>query len=384
MIFIKMSEKFTPLIHRGLASSDKNGLKQAKRQKSDRSFFMPLKAFLLCAGEGSRFRPHTHILPKVLIPFLNIPLCAYNLYLLKTLGVRKWTANIHCHPNLQKKNLTVLAQKSGLDQPTFSFEAQVLGSAGGLLKVKDFFEGENHFFYLNGDSFIWPGRETDLLDFYSTHIESGALASFLVRPAKKQPALFKKGYIYAENKTICAFSKAPTKNLRARPYEFSGLALFSQQIFKEIRPGAFHIFKDVLASLVSSKRGLRVHPVPHLRLLDMNQENTYLQGTQVALNFLKEHREEGFLQKILNMYTPFWRRFEGDSWFSAQPVDKPSPTDILFCGPKVKGLKNLSVTGFAVLGERAILAEPLCMEKSVLGQGVYLNQNLQNTLKLLN
>ncbi len=368
---------------------------------------MSLKAFLLCAGKGSRFRPHTHVLPKALIPFLNIPLCAYNLYLLKTLGVRKVTANAHIQPDLLKKELTLLARQGGLDQPSFSFEQQLLGSAGGLLKVRDFFVREKHFFYLNGDSFIWPEREESLSDFYSAHIESGAMVSFLVRPAPDEktntwlkplvrPApdektnTLTKGFIYAENETVCSFSQAPKGNTRARPYEFSGLALFSQQIFKEIKPTAFHIFKDVLGLLIaespaSFKGELRVHSVPNLKFLDMNQLSTYLQGTKVVLSFLKEHRGNGFLQNILNLWTPLWRQFEGDNWFSAELVEKPPPhpQDILFCGPKVRGLKNLSVKGFAVLGEGAVITEPLCMEQSVLSQGVHLNQDLQNSLKLL-
>ena len=53
------------------------------------------KAFLLCAGRGTRFEPHSCVLPKVLIPFLNVPLVAYNLCMLKLLGVGQVIANVH-------------------------------------------------------------------------------------------------------------------------------------------------------------------------------------------------------------------------------------------------------------------------------------------------
>ena len=473
---------------------------------------MSLKAFLLCAGEGTRFRPYTSILPKPLIPFLNVPLCAYNLYLLKMLGVQNIIANTHVHSPLLEKELGFLAHLAGLPPPAFSFEETLLGSAGGLLKVKDFFipKGYNYsasykekhlgrltsksrnfkghqykpepFFYLNGDSFIWPETEGSLLDFYSSHLQSGALASFLVWPASNMtidsPCLsppssvesdssqsnIKKSYIYAEDERVCSFSKPPERNTKAKPYAFLGLAVFSPQIFNEIEQARnargkidatfcsdrdsvpsltryvgekeaipLHIFKDVLNPL-AFKGHLRVHSVqgtlspsgqvlpppreftstnplserkeaplfqsrsttPPTWELDMNQLSTYLQGTQIALDFLMEQRRDsprwqslsrggtGFLQQALDLYTPDWRRYEGDQWFSAEPVKNPPShkEDILFCGKGVRGLQNLSVKGFAVLGEGAFLAKPLLIKRAVLGKNGHLNTDLQNTLKL--
>ena len=414
---------------------------------------MALKAFLLCAGEGTRFRPHTLVLPKPLIPFLNLPICAYNLYLLKMLGVEEIITNTYVRPELLKKELSLLARRGGLAQPAFSVEETLLGSAGGLLQVRDFFSSSSPFFYLNGDSFIWPETDKSLLDLYSTHVESGALVSFLVRPAGDlavhslaSPSLqagstnkdgAKKGYIYAKNEAICSFSKPPKGNTKTKPYEFSGLAVFSPQIFNEIdklltkssgfetaslisrakqnckAPPSLHIFKDVLDLLIKDpveqtltteperpaepltsrdvKGHLRVHSVPNLKLLDMNHLSTYLQGTEITLRYLRAQKQSlfqgedmNFLQKTLDLYTPDWRRYEGDNWFSAELVKNPPAhtEDILFCGRGVRDLSYLSVKGFAVLGEGAVIAKPLSMQRSVLGKGAYSKVNLQTTLKL--
>ena len=410
---------------------------------------MSLKAFLLCAGEGTRFHPHTKSIPKPLIPFLNLPLCAYNLYLLKTLGVQNIIANIHTHPTLLKKELKKLAQQTGLNPPAFSFEKNLLGAAGGLLKVKDFFNPSEPFFYLNGDSFIWLNTKEELSDFYLAHVQSKALVSFLVWPAynlksslslnytkKLAPHLKKglyvnlqksvqKGYIYAKEEKVCSFSTPPGDNKKAKPYEFSGLALFSPSIFKKIEqqkkitlftqkkvskskqaPYALHIFKDVLSPLVF-KEYIRVHPIPNKtqylaktqsqqikvkscahrnvppnRWVDMNQLSTYLEGTQQVLSFLQKQRGKGFLQNVLDFYTPYWRRYEGDNYFSAMLVKTPPTEGILFCGPKVRGLNRLSVKGFAVLGEKVFIEKSLFVQQSVLGRKVCLNTNLQNSLKL--
>ena len=100
------------------------------KQNKPNSF--PLKGFLLCAGQGTRFYPHTYTLPKSLLPFLNIPLASYNLYLLKTLGVLDCAVNIHTHERILKEELKKRAEEIEWSSPVFSYEEQLLGSAGGF------------------------------------------------------------------------------------------------------------------------------------------------------------------------------------------------------------------------------------------------------------
>ena len=340
---------------------------------------MSLKAFLLCAGAGTRFRPHTHIFPKVLLPFLNLPLVSYNLYLLKTLGVKNWAANTHLHPRVLEDKLKQQAGLVGINSPLVSHEQKLLGSAGGLLKLKNFFEKEKHFFYLNGDSFIWPEKQDSLTDFYLAHIESGALASFLVKPADKT-----QGVLWADDTDqIYSFLKKPAGRANIRAYDFSGLAIFSTRVFQEIKsPEVVHIFKDVLESSVL-KTYLRIHSVPRLKLLDMNQLNTYLKNIKQVLYVLRD-KNSAFLQETLNLCSPDWSRFHGENYFSVNKVKKPpeNKTDILFCGREVKFLEKLFVKNFAVLGDHSSIMSPVCMEGSVLGERVALNKNLQNELVL--
>ena len=335
----------------------------------------PLRGFLLCAGKGTRFYPHTHVLPKVLLPFLNLPLSAYNLYLLKTLGVKKWAANIHAHSEILTDELNEQAKTADLSSPVLSYENSLLGSAGGLLKLKPFFEKEECFFYLNGDSFIWPESE-ESLDFYQSHVESGALASFLVQTTNKTA-----GVIWANDKDqVESFLQKPQKS-NVKPYDFTGLALFSRSVLEEIKPGALHIFKDVLES-ENLKPHLRVHSVSSLEFLDMNQLDTYLQATRKALCFLQE--KKGFLQKVLNCFSRRWNFYQGENYFSATEIKNPpgEKANILFCGDRVKGLEKLSVKNFSVLGNHSSIISDVCMESSVLGSGVFLNKDLQNELML--
>jgi NDP-sugar pyrophosphorylase family protein len=339
----------------------------------------PLRGFLLCAGRGTRFYPHTRVLPKVLLPFLNLPLSAYNLYLLRSLGVKEWAANIHVHPEILKDKLKEQAETAGLSPPVFSQEQILLGSAGGLLKLRSFFEKEEPFFYLNGDSFIWPQSEDNLNYFYKSHVESKALASFFVRPTSKTV-----GVIWADDKQqIASFLKKPEES-GMKPYDFSGLALFSPRILELIKPGDLHIFKDVLESEVL-KSHLRVFSVSGLKLLDMNQVDTYLEATKEALCFLQQ-REKGFLQQVLNCFSSRWNYFRGENYFSATKVGSPpaGKENILFCGREVKGLEKFSikVKDFSVLGDHSSVLSDVSIESSVLGAGVSLDRNLRKELVL--
>ena len=369
----------------------------------------PKKAFLLCAGKGTRFRPHTLKLPKSLIPCLNLPLIAYNLYLCKILNVKEWSANTYMHPQILKQGLQKWGEKAGLSPPMLSYEEELLGSAGGLLKVKDFLEKEEHFIYLNGDSFILPPSKEILENFYQAHVQSKALVTFLVTPTNKTTDV-----LWANSQHQVYFSPLPqgtqspplrgsltqgalsesetpsTNKLVGKkgtpsPYCFSGLAVFSSRIFKEIKTPKGHIFKDVLDKK-SLRPYLRIYSVPNLTLLDMNQANTYLKAVKTLLLILekKEDGQRSFLKEVLDCFSPGWDRFTTERGFSAVPLPPQLKNKVknhfLFCGSQVQGLEKLSVEDFAVLGENTVITQNLKMTRAVAGPGVCLSSNLNNKL----
>ncbi|MEK6556075.1 MAG: sugar phosphate nucleotidyltransferase, partial [Bdellovibrionota bacterium] len=57
-----------------------------------------MKAMILTAGLGTRFRPHTDKLAKPALPFLNIPLMGYSLFHLESLGIKDLVLNLHHLP----------------------------------------------------------------------------------------------------------------------------------------------------------------------------------------------------------------------------------------------------------------------------------------------
>ena len=54
-----------------------------------------MKAFLLAAGFGERLRPVTDVIPKPLVPVVNVPCICYSIALLKEAGIRDIVCNLH-------------------------------------------------------------------------------------------------------------------------------------------------------------------------------------------------------------------------------------------------------------------------------------------------
>ena len=110
---------------------------------------MITRAMLMTAGLGTRLRPYTGVLPKPLLPLLGVPMAQFALDGLVDAGVRRIVANVHHLPELTRSGLAGLER--GQAELVLSDESQLLlGSAGGIRKALDQFEGEP-FFYANAD-----------------------------------------------------------------------------------------------------------------------------------------------------------------------------------------------------------------------------------------
>ena len=135
----------------------------------------PTNAMVLCAGLGTRLRPLTNLLPKPLVPVANRPLLAYTLSLLQKAGVGQVAVNLH---HLGEKIRQEM--KDGADyglQITYSPEDPILGTGGGVMRMRSFLE-DGRFFLLNGD--VLCG--VDLTEVLRFHTERGAAATMVVGP----------------------------------------------------------------------------------------------------------------------------------------------------------------------------------------------------------
>ncbi|MEP6801744.1 MAG: NDP-sugar synthase [Acidobacteriota bacterium] len=132
-----------------------------------------MRAFLLAAGRGLRFRPVTERIPKPLFPFLNIPLARAHLTRLRQSGITEAGVNLHHLGEQIEKNL--VDGPAELPQLRFFREPEILGTAGGLANAADWLS-EGDFLVVNSDAAIEPDYDT----LVRAHRDSGRLATLLV------------------------------------------------------------------------------------------------------------------------------------------------------------------------------------------------------------
>ena len=99
-----------------------------------------MRAILLSAGLGTRLRPITNNTPKCLVPINGVPLLHIWLERLTAAGIGPFLVNTHY---LANKVNAFIEESSFRTKTKVTFEENLLGTAGTLIKNLDFFQGGN-------------------------------------------------------------------------------------------------------------------------------------------------------------------------------------------------------------------------------------------------
>jgi len=113
-----------------------------------------MKGFILAAGYGTRLRPITYTMPKPMVPLCNRPLIAWAVESFLAAGVRDLIVNLHHLPESLQHFLR--DEYAGRVDFHFSIEDDILGTGGGIRRVRPQLEGEKEFFLVNGDTVQFP------------------------------------------------------------------------------------------------------------------------------------------------------------------------------------------------------------------------------------
>ncbi len=107
------------------------------------------QAVILSAGLGTRLRPITDNIPKVMIPIAGRPLLERNILQFKKYGVGEFFLNLHYLPDAITN---YFGDGSKLDvKINYRFEPEILGTAGGIKSFESKLNEE--FFVIYGDIF---------------------------------------------------------------------------------------------------------------------------------------------------------------------------------------------------------------------------------------
>ncbi|MHB1467655.1 MAG: sugar phosphate nucleotidyltransferase [Solirubrobacteraceae bacterium] len=127
-----------------------------------------MKAMVLAAGLGTRLRPLTYEITKPMVPVLDRPVMEHILDLLARHRIEEVVANVHYFPE------TIEAHFG--KRISYSFEEELLGTAGGVRKCAEFF-GDETFVVISGDALT----DIDLTALARRHGEAGGIATLAVK-----------------------------------------------------------------------------------------------------------------------------------------------------------------------------------------------------------
>ena len=107
-----------------------------------------MRAFILCAGLGTRLRPISNQIPKCLLEVKGETLLERHIRKLKEINVSEIIINLHHKPDSIKEFLN-LKKNFGVDI-VFSEEETLMGTGGALVKAKEEI-GTETFILISGD-----------------------------------------------------------------------------------------------------------------------------------------------------------------------------------------------------------------------------------------
>jgi NDP-sugar pyrophosphorylase family protein len=195
-----------------------------------------MKAMILAAGLGTRLRPLTFERAKPAIPLLGKPIVVRLVEKLIREGVKDFRLNLH---HLPRSIEDVFEKSTGNHSSiSFSYEPEILGTAGGLKANEAFFD-QGTFLMANGDIVA----DVSLREAVAFHKAQNAFATLILYP---QPPPYRHVPIRIDDNGRLRQFKGdwPGGPLRDETYVFTGIHILEPDIFAFIPSGSFYEIND--------------------------------------------------------------------------------------------------------------------------------------------
>lgn len=289
-----------------------------------------LNFFLLAAGEGTRFRPHTLVYPKPSIPFLNIPLAYYSLAFAESIfacqQVQSVVVNTFHLPHFIKK----LFPKGQLPKEilqTFSknnvnpFEVQfsdehchIRDSGGGLAFAKAKFKAGS-IVCMNLDEVILPHDNRSLNQAIESHFTENHFATLITMKHPEAGKKFGAIWVDSEFNVIGIGKNKPVSSKQLEPLHYLGVQILEQEIFNYLGDGEQkkNIFYDGVFHALNDGHKIKA-AVIDCAWFETGNEQDYIMGSLECIDILKnsDHPSHSYLKSVVENYSSFAQElFEG-------------------------------------------------------------------------
>ena len=230
-----------------------------------------MKAFIMAAGVGTRLEPLTLAVPKPMVPLCNIPVMQYNIQLLKKHGIKDITANLHYFPE-QIQGFFKDGRDLGV-KITYSYEEQLMGTAGGVLKMAESCSGDfSDFIVLSSDVLM----EVDLKKLIAFHKKKKALATVALVEVE-DPSEYGV-VILGKDSRVEAFQEKPKKEKALSCLANTGVYVFKKEVLSMIPKNRFFDFgRELFPGLVKDKKAFYGYAEKNY-WIDIGTINSYIKA----------------------------------------------------------------------------------------------------------
>ena len=184
-----------------------------------------MKAMIFAAGKGTRLGPFSQTLPKALLPLRGRRVIDWILLRLREAGVDEAIINLH-HRGEKIRDYLGDGSDRGL-RISYSPEAELLGTGGGLARVEEFFRSGT-FLTLNSDVYF----EFPLAELVRKHRERKAEVT-LVLKAGMDTFLYGGIYLDAAGRVLPP-ERRPAGG--GKLYLFTGISILEPAVFPYLDP----------------------------------------------------------------------------------------------------------------------------------------------------
>ncbi len=210
-----------------------------------------MKAFILAAGLGTRLRPLTESQPKVMLEVGGKKILERTIGQLKKAGVGDLVINTHYFPEAVP-NYFGNGGKWGVEIK-YSFEPEILGTAGGLKKVEDEFTDEREFLVVYGDNVF----DLDFLGIANQPLKSACSVLLFDRTVNPNSGAAG-GVVEVSDGLITGFYEGISRP--EIPYVNGGVYKCTPEIFKLIPENRFYDFgKEVFPEMLKQQMPLQAY-----------------------------------------------------------------------------------------------------------------------------
>lgn len=198
-----------------------------------------MKAFIMAAGYGERLRPLTLDVPKPLLQVGGVPCICYSLACLKAAGITDIVCNLHY---LHNEIRSFFAENNNFGfNITFSYEEELRGTGGGLMKVAGEFDSD--FVLINSDIVT----DIDLESMISHHKQMGSPGTIAVYDRGRDMAT-----VSIHREQVRDFKNALGTGIQP-VYDFMGAAVLNTEIFPYLEKGFSSVVYTGLTGLIEHK-----------------------------------------------------------------------------------------------------------------------------------